>query len=99
MNFNDYIELDTSSNSILIKSFSQNNNEIIIKINQKETKEIKLKQDLIQFFTSNSDFSNPLAPEFTIEIYFNNHIVSIEVTGENKEEIEKFYEYIKSILI
>jgi len=99
MNFNDYVELDTSSNAILIKSFSQNNNEIVIKVNEKETKEIKLKKNLIQFFTSISDFSNPLAPEFTIEIYFNNHIVSIEVTRENKEEIEKFYEYIKSILL
>jgi len=99
MNFNYYVELDTSSNSILIKSFSQNNNELVIKINEKEIKEIKLKQDLIQFFTSNSDFSNPLAPEFTIDIYFNNHIVSLEVTGEDEEEIKRFYEYIKSILI
>ena len=99
MNFNDYIEIDTASKSILLLSYSEGNNEILIKVNEKEIKELKLKQEFIQFFTCNEDFSNPLAAEFKIDIYFNNYIVSYEVTGENSEEIKKFYEYVKSLLI
>ncbi len=99
MNFNDYVELDTSSKSIILLSYKENHNEIIIKINDKEVKYIKLKQEFIEFFTANEDFSNPLSPEFKIDIYFNNYKISYEVTGENKEEVKKFFEYIKSILI
>jgi len=99
MNFNDYIELDTSSRSLILKSFSNNSNEIIIKLNEEEMQEIKLKQDAIELFSCNKDFSNPLSPEFIIKICFHNYVVSIEVTGEEKKEVEKFYEYLKSILI
>ena len=99
MNFNDYIKTDVSSNSILILSASESNNEIIIKINEKQINEIKLKKDFIQFFTVSEDFSNPLAAEFHIDIYFNHYIITLEVTGENKEEIKNFCEYLKSIII
>jgi len=99
MNFNDYIEIDTSSNSILIKTYKENNNEIVVKLNDLEVEEVKFKQNAIELFSCNKDFSNPLAPEFTINIYFHSYKAAIEVVGENKEEIEKFYEYIKSILI
>ncbi len=99
MNFNNYIKIDTVSKAVLFLSCNEENNEILIKINDKEIKEIKLKQEFIQFFTCSEDFSNPLSPEFHIEIYFNNYVISYEVTGDDKEEIEKFYEYIKSILI
>ena len=99
MNFNDYIEIDAVSKAVLFLSHSEGNNEILIKINDKEIKEIKLKQEFIQFFTCSEDFSNPLAPEFHIEIYLNNYVISYEVTGDDKEEIKKFCEYVKSILI
>ena len=99
MNFTDYVEIDTSTKALLLLSFSNENNEIKIKVDDKDVKEIKLKQDLIEFFTCNEDYSNPLAPEFHIEIYFNNYIITYEVTGEKKEEVKKFCEYIKSILI
>jgi len=99
MTFNEYIEIDTSSNSILVKTYKEKNNEIILKLNEKEVEEIKFKQDAIELFSSNKDFSNPLSPEFIINVYFHNYKISIEVVGENKEDIEKFYEYLKSILI
>jgi len=99
MNFNEYIEIDTSSNSILIKTHKEKNNEIVVKLNDKEVEEVKFKQEAIELFSSNKDFSNPLSPEFIINIYFHSYQISIETVGENKEEIKKFYEYIKSILI
>ncbi len=99
MNFNDYIEIDTVSKTILLLSNSEGNNEIIIKINDKEIKEIKLKQEYIEFFTCSEDFSNLLAAEFRIDIYFNNYIISYEITGEKSEEVRKYCEYVKSVLI
>ena len=99
MNFTEYVEIDTSARALLLLAFSSENNEIKIKVDDKEIKEIKLKQDLIEFFTCNEDYSNPLAPEFKVDIYFNNYIIEYEVVGDDKEEVKKFCEYIKSILI
>ena len=99
MNFNNFIEIDTASDSILLKRHKEGNNEIIVKLNDEEIEEIKVKQNSIEFFTSKEDFSNPLGAEFYIKIYLNNYVISYEVTGEEREDIIKFCEYVKSIII
>ena len=100
MSFKNYIKIDEQKNIISFKSLKNETSEIIIKLNDsRDVKDITLKKDLIQFFLCYEDFSNPLAAEFRIDIYLNNHIISYEVTGENKEEVKEFFIYLKSILI
>ncbi|EDM24301.1 hypothetical protein [Caminibacter mediatlanticus] len=65
MNFAEFIDIDVSSNSIILKAFN-NNISSIIKIDNKEVKELKIKKEAISFFTLSKNFDNPIKSEFTI---------------------------------
>ncbi len=99
MNYIDLIELLTP-NALSIKSNSKSEINSIIKIDDKEVEEMKLKRDAISFFTIKRNLQNPIKPEFSIFIYTTNKII-IEMIfeSEDKEELKKLEEYIKSILI
>ena len=93
----DFIQLDLSIDALLIKSFKNEKFEFIIKLDEEEIEEIKIKKDAINFFTSKAFFENPLASEFTIKIYTStNNILTLEATGE---DIKALFEYIKSIIL
>ena len=93
----DFIQLDLSIDAILIQSFKNDKMEFIIKLDDEEIEEIKIKKDAINFFTSKAFFENPLASEFTIKVYTStNNILTLEATGE---DIKGLFEYIKSIIL
>jgi len=93
------IEIDTSIDAIILKTDKTQINSIV-KINEEEIKELKIKKDAILFYTLNPVINNPLKPECTFCIYTSNNII-IEVIYESddKEELIKFEEYVKSILL
>jgi len=99
MNFSDFIDLDVSSNSLLLKQYN-NNISSVIKIDNKEIEEIKIKKDSITFFTISKKLNNPIKPEFTILIYtINNHIIELIYEYEDKKVLEELEEFVKSILL
>ena len=94
----DFIQIDTSIDAILIKNFRNDKMEFIMKLDDSEIEEIKIKKDAINFFTSKAFFENPLASEFTIKVHTStNNILSLEAAGE--ENIKALFEYIKSIIL
>ena len=99
MNFNDFIDLDISANAILLKSYNENISSLI-KLNKQEIKEIKIKKEVIAFFTTSTNFDNPIKPEFTINIYTTTKDnIELIYEYEDKETLIKLEEFIKSILI
>ncbi len=99
MNYIDLIELDVTANALVIKSYQGDINSII-KIEDKEIEEMKLKKDSISFFTISRNFKNPIKPEFTIFIYtLNNIIIEMVFESDDIKSLEGLEEYIKSILI
>jgi hypothetical protein len=93
------MELDTTANAIIIKSLESEVNSII-KINDKEIEEMKIKKDAISFFTISRNLKNPIKPEFTIFIYtVNNIIIEMVFECDEVKTLEGLEEYIKSILI
>ena len=99
MNFIEIIELDVPANAIILKT---NNEKIssIIKINNKEIKEMKIKKDAILFFTVSKNYDNPIKPEITFFIYtLNNAIIELIFESDDKKELKELEEYAKSILI
>ena len=94
----DFIQLDTSIDALLIQRFKDEKIEFIIKLNDEEIEEIKIKKASIDFFISKKYFENPLASEFIIKVYTStNNIITLEAAGE--ENIKALYEYIKSIIL
>ncbi len=99
MNFSDFIDLDTTSNSLILKQYN-NNISSVIKIDNKEIEEIKIKKDSIAFFTISKKLNNPIKPEFTILVYtINNHIIELLYEYEDKKVLEELEEFVKSILL
>ena len=94
----DFIQLDLSIDAILIKNFKNEKFEFIIKLDEKEIEEIKIKKAAINFFIAKKDFNTPLGNEFLIQIYTSTkNILTLEANGE--EEIRTLFEYIKSIIL
>jgi len=97
--FERLIELDDSGNAIILKTENNSINSII-KLNDEEVKELKIKRDAISFYTLNPVINNPLKPECTFTLYTNtNHKIELIYESEDKEELIKFEEFVKNILI
>jgi len=102
MTFDEIIEIDALNEVFLLKNYTNETTEFIIKIIEYEYKfdELKIKKENIEFFTSQSDFKNPLACEFNITIFTKNKLVILlQYSGNNQKEAKELYEFIKSILI
>ena len=94
----DFIQIDDSIDAILLQNFKNDKIEFILKLDEEEIEEIKIKKDAINFFTSKAFLENPLASEFIIKIYTsNNNILTLEAAGE--EDIKPLFEYLKSIIL
>jgi hypothetical protein len=99
MSFVDMIELDVPAEAIILKNYNGNISSII-KINDKEIKEMKIKKDAILFFTVSKNYDNPIKPEITFILYtLNNATVEIIFESDDKKELKELEEYAKSILI
>ena len=99
MSFVDMIELDVPAEAIILKNYNGDISSII-KINDKEIKEMKIKKDAILFFTVSKNYNNPIKPEITFYLYtVNNANIEIIFESDNKEELKELEEYAKSILI
>ncbi len=99
MNFTDFIELDVPSNAIILKT-RENQIKSIVKIDDKEISELKIRKEAISFFTLKSNYKNPLKPEFSIFIYtLNNTIIENVYEGTEEKILKELEEYVKSILI
>ena len=94
----DFIQLDISIDAILINSFKDEKIEFIIKLDDIEIEEIKIKKSAINFFIAKGDFDNPLGSDFLIKVHTStNNILTLEATGE--EDTKPLFEYIKSIIL
>jgi bisphosphoglycerate-independent phosphoglycerate mutase (AlkP superfamily) len=99
MSFVEMIELDVPAEAIILKQ-KQGEISSIIKINDKEIQEMKIKKDAILFFTVSKNYDNPIKPEITFFIYsLNNTIIEIIFESDDKKELKELEEYAKSILI
>ena len=97
--YENILSVDDSSNAIILKSDKKSINSIV-KLNDKEIKELKIKKESILFYTLNPVINNPLKPECTFIIHtLNNHTIELIYESENKEELIKFEEFVKEILI
>ncbi len=97
--FEKLIEFDDSSNAIILKT-DKNSINSIVKLNDKEIKELKIKKEAILFYTLNPVINNPLEPECTFIIYTSNNMqIELIYESDDKEELIKFEEFVKSILI
>ena len=99
MSFIEIIELDVPADAIILKNYNQDISSII-KIDDKEIKEMKIKKDAILFFTVSNNYDNPIKPEITFFIYtINNKTIEIIYESDDKKELKELEEYVKSILI
>ena len=99
MSFIEMIELDVPADAIILKNYNQDISSII-KIDDKEIKEIKIKKNAILFFTVSKNYDNPIKPEITFFIYtINNKTIEIIYESDDKKELKELEEYVKSILI
>ncbi len=99
MSFVDMIELDVPANAVILKRFEGEINSIV-KINDKEIQEMKIKKDAVLFFTVSKNYDNPIKPEFTILIYTaNNATIEVIFESDKKTELKELEEYVKSIII
>jgi len=102
MNFDEIIEIDALNEVFLLKNYTNETTKFIIKIPENEYKfdELKIKKENIEFFTSQSDFKNPLTCEFSITIFTKNgYLILLQFSGNNQNEAKEFYKFLKSILI
>ena len=94
----DFIQLDLSIDAILLKRFKNEKIEFILKLDDIEIEEIKIKKNAINFFISKGDFETPLGNEFLIKIHTStNNILTLEAAGENNVKV--LFEYVKSIIL
>jgi hypothetical protein len=99
MEFADIIELEVSSNALVIKKIEDEINSII-RIGDKDIEELKIKRDAILYFTCFENLKNPIKPEFTIFLYLlNNQNIELVFESEKENLLREFEEYIKLILI
>ena len=95
----EHLEIDLSLDIFIFKTNTKDFKSIV-RVNEKEVKEIKIKKDAILFTTFDED---PLANLFFIEIFpQNNHIITLTFSLKNenlKDDFEKFKEYIKSLIL
>jgi len=97
--YDNLIEFDDSSNAIILKTDKSSINSIV-KLNDNEIKELKIKRDAILFYTLNPVINNPLEPECTFMLYTkNNYTIELIYESEDKEELIKFEEFVKELLI
>ncbi|NPA88122.1 hypothetical protein [Caminibacter pacificus] len=97
--YNKLIEFDDSANAIILKTDKESINSIV-KLNSKEIKELKIKKEAILFYTLNPVINNPLKPECTFLIYTSNNMeIEVIYESEDKEELIKFEEFVKTTLI
>jgi len=102
MNFNEIIEIDALNEVFLLKNYTDETTEFIIKIINHDYKfnELKIKKENIEFFTSQSDFKNPLTCEFNITLFTKNgYSILLQFSGNSQKEAKEFYKFLKSILI
>jgi hypothetical protein len=99
--YNEIVDIDLSVDALFFKTYQAGKINSIVKLNKVEIKEIKLKKSTILFYTLNPVISNnPLNPECIFNVYLQgNYNIELIYQSEDKEELIKFEEYIKSILI
>ncbi|WP_457564212.1 hypothetical protein, partial [Caminibacter sp.] len=98
MNFSEFIELDVPANAVILRTH-KNQIKSVVKIDDKEINELKIRKEAVSFFTISQNYKNPLEPEFTIFIYTSNNIIIENVyEGDEINTLKELEEYVKSIL-
>ena len=97
--FINYLEIDISLEILIFKTEKKELTSKV-KINEKETKELKIRKTSVLFISFDEDEENN---SFIIKLYpTNNFLISIEYTLENKEskeDFEKLKEYLKTLIL
>ena len=97
--FINYLEIDISLEILIFKTEKKELTSKV-KINEKETKELKIRKTSVLFISFDEDEEND---SFIIKLYpTNNFLISIEYTledKESKEDFEKLKEYLKTLIL
>ncbi len=97
--FINYLEIDISLEILIFKTEKKELTSKV-KINEKETKELKIRKTSILFISFDENEENN---SFIIKLYpTNNFLISIEYTledKESKEDFEKLKEYLKTLIL
>ena len=97
--FINYLEIDISLKVLIFKTEKKGFSSKVT-INEKETKELKIKKEAVLFTSFDEDEEND---SFIIRLYpTNNFLISVTYTleeKESKEDFEKLKEYLKTLIL